>query len=261
MKRPSLLLIFTFFGLAACQPKGSLLYQYPTPENYTIDQVLVVIDYLNLKDDIGRYWDFDSYYHQQTLNRLLADVNLELQQSGYPKVQSYLLSSGLLINNEWAVEHYIDEQLQDQLLYPPFILAEQNINPTQIEQHQEFLTIMVKYIGQRRHHENDEYTHRGMQMGYHFESMDLAANTAILYLHIDQSAPGISKQLGTFLISGAIASQADYGAVSLDLNPKKHASAFMVHKGSGQILWKNYSNSWSTDQPIAQLLALLPKRH
>ncbi|MGJ8662523.1 MAG: hypothetical protein ACSHWU_02685 [Marinicella sp.] len=253
------LLCLLCFGLMACQPKGQLLYQFPTPQSYPVDQVMVVIDYINLRDDVGKYKDFDSYYHQQTLNKLLADIDLKLQQSGYPKVNSYLLGSGLLIKHEFAVEHYIDDQLQDQLLYPPFILAQQDIDQEHIKLHQEFLTIMVKYIAQRRHHENDELTHRGMQMGYHFEAMKLPKNTGILYVHIDQSAPGIIKQMGTFLLTGALASQADYGHVSFDATPNKHASLFFIHQKSGQILWKNHSNSWTTNSPISDLLTALPR--
>ncbi len=265
MKRPSQLFIL-LFGLVACQPKGSLIYQYPKPNEYQIDQVMVVIDYLNLRDDVGKYWDFDSYYHQKTLNLLLAQTNEVVHQAGYPLIQSYLLTSGLLIKNNFPVEHYIDEQLQTELLYPPFILAKkskdgQNIDDQQITQHQEFLGIMVKYMATRRHLENDELSHRGMQMGYHFESMDLADNTAILYIHINQSAAGITKQLGTLLLTGAIASQADYAHVGVDLSAKQQASAFLVHQGSGQILWKNHSSSWSTEQPIKQLLTAFPKQH
>ncbi|TDR20737.1 hypothetical protein [Marinicella litoralis] len=258
MKLPALLTML-LFGLIACQPKGSLMYQFPEPQNYAVDQVMVVIDYLNLKDDIGKLWDFDSYYHQQILNKLLADVDRQLHQSGYPKINKYLLSSGLLIKDTFAVEHYIEDQIQDELLYPPFILAAENIATEQIDKHQEILTIMVKYIAPRRHQLNDELTHRGMQMGYHFEAMQMPANTAILYIHIDQSAPGILKQMGTFLISGALASQADYGHVSLGLNTQRHASAFFIHS-SGQILWKNHSNTWSTDQPINQLLNRFPEQ-
>jgi hypothetical protein len=257
MKCPKLLLLIVF-GLTACQPKGTLIYHYPNPDEYSIDQVVVVIDYLNLKDDIGKLWDFDAYYHQQVLNKLLTDVDWQLQQSGYPKVNAYLLSSGLLINNPFAVEHYIKDELQADLLYPPYVLASQNIDQAQITQHQEFLTLLVKYISQRRHQENDEWTHRGMQMGYHFASMDLPANTGILYLHIDQSAAGIIKQLGTFLVTGAIASQADYSQVSLDFSGQRHASAFFIHKSSGQILWKNHSIQWSPVMPIEQLLTEFP---
>lgn len=259
MKPLKLLTYFLFFGLVGCQPKGSFVYQFPNTDQIQIDQVMVVIDYLNLRDDLGQYWDYDSYYHQKTLNKLLIQVDTELQHAGYPPTQSYLLSSGLLIKTDFPVEHYIKEQLQTELLYPPYSLAQQNISGELISQHQEFLGILVKYMATRRHIENDEISHRGMQMGYHFESMNLPNNTAILYMHINQSAVGIIKQLGTVLLSGAIASQADYGYLGVDLNSKKHASAFLVHKGSGQILWKNHSSRWSTDRPITDLLNFFPQ--
>ena len=259
MKRPSLVLMLCI-GLAACQPKGSLIYQYPNPEQHAIEHVVVVIDYLNLRDDIGKYWDFDSYYHQQTLDRLLRQTNDQLQQLGYPVVDSFLLTSGLLINNDFPVEHYIKDQLQAELLYPPYSLAQQNVNPEQIAQHQEFLGIMVKYMATRRHLDDDELSHRGMQMGYHFESMILPSDTAILYIHINQSAAGIIKQLGTLLVTGAIASQADQAYVGMNLTTARQASAFLVHHGSGQILWKNHSNQWSTDHPLSNLLTRLPVR-
>ncbi len=259
MKRPKLLLIL-LFGLAACQPKGSLIYQYPNPEQHAIEHVVVVIDYLNLRDDIGKYWDFDSYYHQQTLDSLLRQTNDQLQQLGYPVVESYLLTSGLLIKTDLPVEHYIMDQLQTELLYPPYVLAQQGINPEQIAQHQEFLGIMVKYMATRRHIDDDELSHRGMQMGYHFESIDLPNDTAILYIHINQSAAGIIKQLGTVLLTGAIASQADQAYVGVDLTTTRPASAFLVHHGSGQILWKNHSNKWSTEQALSDLLTRLPAK-
>ncbi len=219
---------------------------------------MVVIDYLNLRDDIGRYWDFDSYYHQQTLGHLFAQVKTALNAAGYPEVKSHLLSSGLLIKSDLAVEHYWQDQAQDELLYPPYLMAQSKIKDEQVAQHQEFLTIMVKYLAQRRHDKSDPVSLRGMQMGYHFENMQMAPDTAIMYIHINQSAPGIMKQLGSLLLTGAIASQADYTHVGLDLGSHKQASIFWIDKDSGEILWKNHSNKWSTDQPLAQLLQHFP---
>lgn len=246
------------FGLLACQPKGAYLYQYPNAENHEINQVMLVIDYLNLKDDVGKYWDFDSHYHQKVLNQLLHKINSQLSKAGYPQVNTYLLSSGLLFKTDFSVEHYIQDQLQNELMYPPFILAKQNITEVQIPQHQEILGTFVKYIAPRRHHNSDELSHRGMQLGYQLESMDVADGTAIMYVQIDLSAPGIIKQLGAFLLSGAIASQADYAHIHLDATTKRHASAFLIHKGSGQILWKNHTTRWTPEQPIDELLKGLP---
>ena len=249
-----------YLGLVACQPRGTYTYQHAKNIDYPIKQIVVVIDYLNLRDDVGQYWDFDSYYHQRTLDHLFSQVKSHLRNTGYPDVESYLLSSGLLIRNEFAVEHYWQDQDQGELLYPPYILAQSNISNELITQHQEYLTIMVKYLAQRKHHPNDLLSLSGMQMGYHFENMELAEDTGLLYMHINQSAPGAVKQLGSLLLTGAIASQADYAHVGLDLSSQKHSSIFWIHKGSGQILWKNYSNHWSTDQPLEILLSSFPNQ-
>lgn len=254
-------LIIIVFGLTACQPKGSYIYQNPKTENFPIEQVVVVIDYLNLRDDIGEYWDFDSYYHQKTLDHLFAQVKAQLNEAGYPKINSYLLSSGLLLKDSFAVEHYVQDQPKEGMLYPPYLQAQTNIKDEHIAQHREFLNIMIKYLAQRKHHETDPVSMRGMQMGYHFEEMQLEENTAILYIHINQSAPGIMKTLSTLLLTGAIASQADYAHVGIDLSSHKQASIFWIHKGSGQILWKNHSTSWSTSRPLAQLLTNFPNNH
>ncbi len=259
MKHFKLIGFICILGLMGCQPKGSLIYQYQGAEKIEIKQLMVVIDYLNLRDDTGKFWDFDSYYHQKTLDNLFLQVKTTLKNNGFPPIESYLLSSGLLIKGDFPVEHYNKEQLQPELLHPPYTLAFKSTNDEQITQHQEVLGIMIKYIATRRHHTDDENNHRGMQMGYHFQSIDLADSTAILYIHINQSAVGIIKQLGQVLLGGAIASQADYGYVNVNLSNKKHASAFLVHKGSGQILWKNHTSSWSTDQPINEFLKRLPK--
>ena len=220
-----------------------------------------MIDYLNLKDDVGKFWDFDSYYHQKVLNQLFHSIDSQLQSFGYPAIDSYILSSGLLIHTDFQVEHYIQDEFQNERLNPPFILAKQGMTNEQTSQHQEILGILVKYIAQRRHLENDDLSHRGMQLGYQLATVDLTDDTAILYVQIDLSAPGIIKQLGTLLLSGAIASQADYAHLHLDATASHHASAFLVHKGSGQILWKNYSLNWTPEKPIAEFLENLPSRN
>ncbi len=246
------------FGLVACQPKGTYTYHHAEGKDHPINQVIVVIDYLNLRDDIGKYWDFDSYYHQSTLDQLFNQIKSILADAGYPEISAYMLSSGLLIKHEFAVEHYWQNEAKSELLYPPYLLAQENIPAEQINQHQEFLTIMVKYLAQRRHHENDPLSLRGMQMGYRFENMSLADDTGLLYVHINHSAPGAIKQLSALLLSGVIASQADYAHIGIDFKHQKHSSVFWIHKGSGKILWKNYSNQWLTDQPLKLLLSSFP---
>lgn len=247
-------------GLTACQPKGSYLYQFPQTANISINEVVVIIDYLNLRDDLGKNWDFDSAHHRLILNQLLNQINHKLRQDGYPKVKQYLLSSGLLIKAPMTVDHYVDGELQQQPLYPPFIIASTLADTKQIELHQEIMTILAKYITPRTHHMNDAMTHRGMQMGHHFEAIDLTDDTALLYVQIDLSAPGTVKQLTTFLVSGAIASQTDYGHVQMHNSSNRASSAALIHKGTGQILWKNYSSTWQPSKPINWLLVDFPRR-
>jgi hypothetical protein len=248
------LLILMIWGLTGCQPKGTFLYQYPEDETFAINHTILVIDYLNLKDDLGQFWDFDGFYHQRVLNQLLHDIDGYLQAKGYPAIDGYILSSGLLIKSQFSVDHYIQDVPQQEALQPPFILAHQDTDTKQIEQHQEVLGLLVKYIAQRKHSQQDPLSHRGMQLGYQMASMNIPEDTVILYVHIDLSAPGAIKQLSTFLMAGAVASQADYAQVHFNPTATQHASAFLLHKGSGQILWKNYSTSWHPEQSIDILL-------
>ncbi len=259
MPSPKLLLLLCF-GLTACQPKGSLLYQYPDDSELKIRHLVVVMDYLNLKDDLGTYWDFDSQHHRRSLNHMLTVVNQQTLEAGYPKIENYLLSSGLLIKTAFAVDHYLDDQLQAERLLPPYLLATEGIDHQHIDQHQEILTLLVKYIAPRRHRPNNELSDRGMQMGYQMAALDLPDDTGLLYVHIDQSAPGIIKQTSSLLLAGAVASQADYAAVHLDATSTRQASAALIHKGSGQILWKNHSRNWQPSQGIAALLLGFPTR-
>jgi len=246
--------LLLLIGLTACQPKGSYRYHYPAPEAHPIKRMVVVIDYLNLRDDIGKYWDYDSFYHEHNLNLLLNGVEIHLQELGYPAVEGYLLSSGLLFKEAFAVEHYHQDENQEELLYPPFTMAQHNIPVADTFHHQEIMSTLVKYIAQRRHHASDSSNHRGMQLGYQVQALDLPTDTGILYLHINTSAPGAVKHLGALLLGGAIASQADYGHLYYQPRSQQHASAFLLHHNSGQILWKNFTSQWTPDQPIAGLL-------
>jgi hypothetical protein len=249
------LLLLGCLWLLSCQPRGSYLYQHPEGQTTTINNVVLVIDYLNLKDDLGDRWDFDSLQHQQLLNHLLKESSHWLQQWGYPRVTNYLLSSGLLIRQPLAVDHYQHKALQPEPLFPPYLLASEGIEEPAM--HQEPLALLVKYTAPRRHHPGNPDSLRGMHIGYHFSELKLPADTAVLYLHIDQSATGIIKQLSTLLLTGALASQSDHAQVYLAANSQRQASAFLIH-ASGEILWKNHSTVWHPGQSVRELLVGFP---
>lgn len=255
MRSRDLLLLLSCFWLISCQPKGSYLYQHPQGPARMVNHVVVVIDYLNLKDDLGANWDFDSLEHQQVLNNLLKATSHWLQQRGFPRVTNYLLSSGLLIRQPLAVDHYRHGSLQPEPLYPPFLVASEGVE--NLDKHQEALALLVKYTAPRRHHPDNPHSMRGMHIGYHFSEMKLSEDTAVLYLHIDQSAAGIIKQLSTLLLTGALASQSDHARVYLAASSQRQASAFLIH-ASGEILWKNHSTQWHPGQPLQELLAGFP---
>ncbi|MFC3193056.1 hypothetical protein ACFODZ_02265 [Marinicella sediminis] len=242
-------------GLTACQPKGTWLYQAAADERPDWEHIVVIIDYLNLKDDLDGHWDFASEQHQMVLNRLLAETNRTLQQSGYPRVNRFVLSSGLLFAQPMAVDHYRNSELQHEPLYPPYLLAVDGME--HIAVHQEVLQLLVKYTAPRRHHPEQPDSLRGMHVGHQFDALQLPEDLAVLYIHIDQSAPGIIKQLSSLLLAAAVSSQSDYTQVYLDGGQQKQASAFLVH-GSGQIIWKNHDINWHPGQPINQLLIDFP---
>jgi len=242
--------------LCACQPKGSHLYHNNDPVVAPIARVMVVMDYLNLKDDLGQQWDFDSDHHQQLLNRLLGDTNHWLRQRGYPKVDQYLLTSGLLFRQPIPVDHYQQQQLQPDPLYPPYLLASSGTD--QVMLHQEVLQLLVKYTAPRRHHPDQSDSLRGMHVGHQFQSLDMADDTAVLYVHINQSAPGLIKQLSSLILAAAVASQTDHTQVYLDAGHQRQASAFLIDS-TGRILWKNHSLSWHPGLPVEQLLIEFPR--
>lgn len=250
-------LILIWLLLTACQPKGSYLYHSNESVAAPIARVMVVMDYLNLKDDLGQQWDFDSDHHQQLLNRLLGDTNHLLRQWGYPKVEQYLLTSGLLFRQPIPVDHYRQQQLQANPLYPPYLLASNGTEKVMV--HQDVLQLLVKYIAPRRHHADESDSMRGMHVGHQFQSLSIPQDTAVLYVHINQSAAGLIKQLSSLILAAAVASQTDHTQIYLDAGHQRQASAFLIDS-TGLILWKNHSLNWHPGLPMQQLLAEFPRR-
>lgn len=118
MKKKWLALICTLL-VCACAP----VYQYTRPdlepENLP-SQVVVVLDYLSIVDDVGARWDYRESVNQKNIKLLERLANDLLKTHGFNSADKFLTSSGLGLDEDFLVDYYVDGQPGEEVVKPPY---------------------------------------------------------------------------------------------------------------------------------------------
>ena len=99
--------------LCACAPKYNYtradLDQKPLPS-----EVVVIVDYFAVVDDVGELWDYKQEFNDKRINRFRELVSDLLGSSGYLVADKGIISSGLGLSSHIEFDYYIDGKKQDQ---------------------------------------------------------------------------------------------------------------------------------------------------
>lgn len=241
-------LLLTFL-LVACAPT----YNYRpdnTPET-NFDRILVVLDYTQFVDDVGEVLDYNMTDNKQRADVLQADIRRVLSDKGYADhVEFAVLSSGLGFNPEWGFEHYQDNELMEELIYPPFYIQSPYPVAVQDELIESFMDaqrIAATSVSEDTH----DYLNRVRLLPINLlamqaaEQVDDETNHPVAVLHVRVLVPRISfvKAMGVSVISAGLTLGATSGAyigVAVPMG-RAHSTALLFDNNSGELVWKNFT--------------------
>jgi hypothetical protein len=86
--------------------------------------VYVVVDYVQIRDDIGKMLNYDKHLNQKRITSLKTQISNLLKAKGFSNHQFVYLSSGLDFNPENEYQLVNNKVKQDELITPPFITSE-----------------------------------------------------------------------------------------------------------------------------------------
>jgi hypothetical protein len=206
---------------------------------------MIIVEYLHLKDDLGELWDFDENRNLQYQDLIFDNAVSMLHSKGFKISASSIKASGLNLDKNLVVEHYKNKELQAGLISPPFIIRSENLVMPPIESLEQLLVelyISLDPMIVDRSPLSQNYLDT-MNFKEYLQDIDVSENTAILVIQSAHLSTSAIKGLGVGLIFAA-ASSSNRGHVQVGFQHGHQGpaiNAYLIHKGSGELLWTNYS--------------------
>lgn len=233
--------------LTACAPKFN--YVSTKPDYPVYDQVLVVFDYLHVVDDVGKLLDYPADKNMDQIDLLKTKIESALRTKGFNgHIDFSLMSSGLGLNPEMGFEHYVDGDLQEQLVYPPFYLESPYHEAFQFQLIQSFADAQsVSFVPVSK--ENKDYFN-DLRMNpltlaaseeYLSPRLDDGISTAVLHVRAVWPRVSFMKAMGVSLLSVGLTAGATGGAYIGIATPAgmPHSTGLMFDNTTGEVIWKN----------------------
>ena len=234
-----IILTLLSFALFSCAPKYDYVktkFEHDVPP---VKNVLLVLDYVSLKDDVGKLWDFDENYNLKQLDKNYAQLKTLIENKGYTVINKSLKASGLLMDSEYQAEHYVDKKLQDKLISPPFIIQATDLNDDEIQALLSLNYATRVHLGMQIMSKKKNSHYGLLTNNDNWHNLNLSDDTAIVVININHPKISAVKAMGIGVLSAAATGGYMY------VTPYGIPSTFgyMLHPKTGDILWTNYQST------------------
>jgi len=247
--RPIIFLIF-FCLLSGCAPTNYVYVKKFSHNVPTIGNVMIVVEYLDIKNDIKGYWNFEETTNLQNQDVLYEIASNMLLIKGYTLADMSLKTSGLIIDRSFLVDHFINKQKQEVAIAPPFIVRSIDLDDENIQGLESLLAElnqpMSAVMSDLRGYVKNNYLQQ-------MQALDMPSDTVILI--IQSYKPRVSPFANMGI---TFASSTSGTGTYVDVNRRVLATtyAYLLHKGTGDLLWSNKTtviNSKNQEKFFAQV--------
>lgn len=225
--------------LSACGPKYSYVKTKFANEKPKVENVLLVLDYVSLKDDVGELWDYKEDYNIKHMDKTYNEIKNSLQAKGYNILDTELKASGLLMEDEYQAEHYKGGKLKDDLISPPFMINFENYSDQQINDFRDLNLEVREHLGNGIISEVKTYNYGLLPNLENLRKMELPKNTAIIVINANRPKISAVKAIGVGVLSAALTG----GYLIVSSHGVPSTFGYMIHADTGDILWTNFGSN------------------
>jgi hypothetical protein len=229
-----LIITFILLTLAACAPTNYVYTKQLNADRHEIKNVFIMIEYLDAKNDIKGFWNFDEEINLNNQNELYDIVSQMLISKGYNLSNKTLKTSGLIMARDFYMDHYVNDQLQKEVISPPYIVRSVNLEDENIQSLEVLLAELNRPIS------NVMADYRGFIQGNYKNQtalIDLPNDTAILLIQSYKPRVNLFENVSVFY---SVTSSSGGSSVGFGRNgPKASSMAYLIHVGTGDLLWSN----------------------
>lgn len=251
----NIFIIVLLFSIVACVPKFDYVktkFEHDIPP---IENILLVLDYISLKDDVGKIWDYDESYNIKQMDKHYAQIKSLLQAKGYNVLDSSLKASGLLMNSEYQAEHYLNGKLQEELISPPFIIRAIDLDDDDIYNLRTIHNETMVNIGSGIASAKKGFSYGKLQNMENLLKLELPDNTAIVVVNANRPKVSAVKAIGIGVLSVGLSG----GYVVMSTHGVKSTFGYMLYPKTGDVLWTNYGPSISFSKN-SKFFAVMPAK-
>ncbi len=234
--------------LTACSPK----YEFVDRSEFatrSIEHVLLVIDYIEFVDDVGKLMDYDLQKNRRYLQTLEQRTKDLLLDKGYKEVTTVLLSSGLDFDPDHSMQLYHKKQFQDQLVNAPFIYEAGPMSEVDLTQAAIWFNALQRYgFEPVKKKFPDDLARRRVgqkiaQRNRLTPFMGVPPNTAVMYVRVVSPRVSFAKAMGMSLLTGALSYQIGSGSTYVYAVPygQPYSNAFFIDNTTSALLWKTHA--------------------
>lgn len=224
------------FILISCTPKYDFVKTKFDNGKPQVKNIMLVLDYVTLKDDVGKLYDFDENYNLKHMNLMYSKIKSLVETRGFSVLPETLKASGLLIDSEYQAEHYLNKKLQKDLISPPFILRITGMDDDMVDVLRDLNLESRAHLGYNIATEVKTYKYGTLPSLENLNKLNLPEHTAILVINANRPKVSAIKAIGVGVLSTALTG--GYATVAMQGIPSTFG--YLVHADTGDILWTNY---------------------
>lgn len=248
------LFLICFLALSACAPINYVYVKKLTDTSLVIDNVIIMVEYLDVKQSFGQYWKFDELANLIQQDYLYQIAVTILEEKGYQISSSFLKTSGLITDRNFRVKHYVRKKAMPELITPPFIIRSVNLNDENIRSLENLLAAlnrpMSAVMAELRGYVVNNYQQQ-------MKDIEIPENTGLLILQTYKPRYNIFADVDVGYTGGLFDSSVAIGSRSLS---SATTYGYFLYKGTGELLWSN-KISLINDKTQEKFFLDLPQNH
>lgn len=235
--KPQYLIWMLMVLLSGCASVNPVYISKTFDKTNQLNQVLIMIEYLELKDDTRNYWNFDEEANIKQQDLLYQIAHQMLLEKGYEVSSSSLKTSGLVVARDYYVDHYINKKPKPQPIAPPYIIRSIDLNDDHIYALESLLATLTEPVSSVM---SDYRAFIKNNYKEQTQNIDISDDIAILVVQSYRPRTTVfsNVDVGFSFSNGGNGAFAGIGG----RQQFAKTSAYFIHKGSGDVIWANHTD-------------------
>ncbi|MBL4772673.1 MAG: hypothetical protein JKX98_03450 [Alcanivoracaceae bacterium] len=232
---PRIIIIGIVFIITGCAPTSYVYVKANYEEKQiTINKVLIMVEYLDIKDDFTGLWNFDEDINIVKQDELFDIASQMLISKGYEIADMSLKTSGFIIARNFLAEHYINRELQPHVIAPPYIVRSVNLDNANIQGLEVLLAELNRPISPVMSDLRSYITNNYKEQ---MAAINISNDTAILIIQSYKPRVSAFANIDIGFSSSSYGNSSYIGFGGNRLRPSSYA--YFIHKGTGDVIWSN----------------------